>query len=158
LKQRDKYSCGPIAILNALRWADLDTPYEDWFDMLSAVCECGWPDVTLHRRFERALREIGRNFCSMRRKFRPSIKEIEDHIYGGGAVILNYKWRRKNGETNRHFSLVVDVSQGGKTFYSVNDRRAGPAYQSVHRKTFLKHNLRFRASDPPLKAWFLTLE
>lgn len=156
-KQRDRYSCGPVAILNALRWSGTDAPYEDLIDILQKVCNCEPGRGTNHTDFDAALRFFGTDLFRVRRVHRPCLSTIEEHLQADGAVILNYRWFG-NGRHFRHFALACGVSPDGRDFYVVNDSRHGPALQGLRRKDFVKETLRYQRVDPHFKGWFLTQE
>lgn len=156
-KQRDRYSCGPVAILNALRWCGMDAPYKEVIDILQKVCNCEPGRGTNHPDFDQALRFFGTDLFRVRRVSRPRLAEIEEHLREDGCVILNYRWTR-GGNWFRHFSLVNGVSPSGRTFYLVNDSTVGPAQQALRRQDFVKEILRYQRVDHHFKGWFLTQE
>jgi len=161
VRQRDNYSCGPVAIMNVLKWAGHPINYQDSISQLQRLCNCRPKDGkgTMHSDFDRALRKIADRLGSfkVRRVHRPALSEIEEHLQAGGLVILNYYWRKK-GEGYRHFSILADVKPSGKYFLTVNDFAHGPAERIVSRKKFKNFNLRFQRVDPHYKAWFISLK
>ena len=156
-KQRDRYSCGPVAILNALRWAGMDARYEDYIDILRIVCQCEVGEGTNPADFDKALRFLATAIFRVRRVHRPRLGDIERHLREDGAVVINYLLNQA-GVWSRHFALLVGASPSGLTLYTVNDFKTGSAYRPVRRSKFVKDNLRYQRSDPHYKAWFLTLE
>lgn len=156
-KQRDRYSCGPVAILNALRWSGMDAPYKELIDIFQKVCNCEPGRGTNHSDFDRALRFFGTDLFRVRRVQRPCLGKIEQHLRDDGCVILNYRWTR-GGKGYRHFSLVNGVSPSGATFFLVNDSTVGPAQQALGRRAFVNEILRYQRVDPHFKGWFLTQE
>ncbi len=156
-KQRDKFSCGPVAIMNAVKWTGSECTYAKRIGLFQDLCLCKLSGGTWHRNFDQALRRIAEAHggFDVLRVHRPKLSRIEEHLRGGGIIILNYLWRRKSG-ASRHFSILENVSDSGKTFRVINDFKAGPARQTIRRRTFVKYNLRFQRSDPHYKAWFLT--
>ncbi len=154
-KQRDKFRCGPIAILNALRWVGVSIPYKELLPSLERLCECVAPDGTRHAAFDRTLREVGKDIFTVRRVHHPSLAQIEEHLREGGHIILNYRWTHA-GMDRRHFESLVEVSLSGRSFYVVNGSLRGPALRKVTRTRFKEYDLRFQRVDPSFKAWFLT--
>ena len=157
-KQRDKFRCGPVAILNALRWAGVDIPYDE-IHFIGELCIVTSPDGSTHGSFDKALRKMGDNHFTVRKVMKPSLFEIEEHLRLGGALVLNYRWRRDwimdpKKRTSRHYSLIIGISDSGRTFYVVNGRRKRKALKGIRREDFKKWELRFPKDD--LKAWFLT--
>jgi hypothetical protein len=89
--------------------------------------------------------------------YTPRLKEIEDHLRAGGAVIINFRWKEMRDwemVDARHYVLVTDMSLFGDYFGVVNYQTKRPVYQRIHRDTFKGRILRFR--QPPFKGWFLT--
>ncbi len=158
IKQRDKYRCGPVAILNSLKWAGVAASYSEHTDCLTELAVCGPPPRgTCHGTFDRALRVAGKGFYSVRRVFRPYLGEIEDHLRGGGAIVHSYAWKiDKEDRWGRHFQLLVGISPSGKSLYTVNRAPERSALHRILRKTFKRDDLRFQRVDPCYKAWFLT--
>lgn len=157
-KQRDKFRCGPIAILNSIKWAGVEAPYSQFTPLISRLCCCKPPDGTSHGFFDRALRIVGQT-CpkpfQVRRIIRPRLSQIEDHLKADGAVIINYYWRREDLD-DRHFLLITAISPSGQTLYTVNGHREGRALRAVRRQTFVNDHLRFQRVDESFKAWFMT--
>lgn len=157
IKQRDKFSCGPVAILNALRWAGADVS-TGYVYVLSDKCRCVPVGVrrdkvgTDHYDFDRVIRQESEGLFRVDLILKPRLEEIETHLQDGGAVVLNYKH-----EKARHFNLLTEVSESGKTFELVNDFSEKMAVVKVRRKTFFDRCLKFN-NDIGRKGWFLTKE
>ena len=144
VKQRDHFRCGPIVILNALKWAGVEVSSSEHLDYLTELTACGPPPRgTWHGTFDPALRAAGKGFYSVRRVHHPPLGRIETHLQDGGAVVFNYFWRKeKEGTEGRHFHLLVGMSSSGNSFYVVNRGRRDPTFKRVHRETFKKEDLR----------------
>jgi len=156
VKQRDHSSCGPVAIMNVLKWAGHIFSYQETIGLFQLACE--WTPVTgtCHAPFDRALRGLaGRFNLRIRRVHGPRLGEVEKHLRSGGIVVMNYYWRRKK-EDNRHFMVLSDVSESGKSFITINDHRKGPARRRDMRPTIKKNVFRFQRTDPHFKAWFIS--
>ena len=157
--QRNKFSCGPVAILNSLKWAGCRAAYREVIPSLCQLCECVRPKGTYHDPFDRALRAVAKPAgMHVRRVFHPKLAEVENHLEEGGAVILNYVYRPRIGRDWRHFILMVDIGQGGKHFLLVNDHKTGPPAQWVTRRELKRINFRFQRTDRSFKGWFLSIE
>lgn len=159
-KQRDHFRCGPIAIFNAIKWEGgfKGLTAKKAMPRISVLCDCNRiTQGTHHSPFDKTLRRTARGFYDVRRVYTPKLKEIEEHLRAGGAVILNYQHILvKAGKrlVVRHYVLVTDMSPGGEYFGVVNYQPKRPVYQRIHRDTLKKHIMRFR--QPPFKGWFLT--
>jgi hypothetical protein len=88
---------------------------------------------------------------------RPTLTEIKEHLRGGGAVAMNYCWQRGK-KSSRHYSVIVDVSDSGRSLRIINGRRRGSAAKWIRVEDFKKWEQRFRHSDVNHKAWFVTLK
>jgi hypothetical protein len=117
IRQRDNYSCGPVALLNALKWAGATkgTSYAtlpSWRDICGTTRHNGTTFTDLFRA-ARTLPRIGA------RKARPKVKlaDINAHLRHGGAVILGSFSESMNGF---HWFLVTGrIDQAGEASYRV---------------------------------------
>lgn len=162
IQQRDRVSCGPVSITNALKWAGLDATGRDSLPFLKFACRTvdlenptdfesqGTDDWD----FDRVLRYVGKGTFKVRRKKFPSLRDIEKHIETGGAVAFSYHWE-DGAEGEDHYSFISGMERG--FFCCVNDH-SSPNSATVNlrsvdtlRKWLKRHN------DCPV-AWFLTME
>lgn len=160
VKQRDKFSCGPVAIMNILKWSGERFSYQETIDLFRKLCECNNPRGTNHPNFDKALRAVTKRLGGfhVRRVHNPKLPEVEKHLREEGVVILNYFWRNEKEGAYRHFTLLTSVSETGKSFLTVNDNWEGPALQRETRASVKKHNFRFQRSDPHFGAWFISFK
>ncbi len=159
-KQRDFFRCGPVAILNALKWAGVYVTVKHDLPRICRLCSCVDSGI-YHETMDMALRKMGRGHYTTRLVRRPKLHEIEDHLRSGGALIVNFYWEkvtRNHIETSRHYVLMSDMSPSGTRFGMANYQKKRPVYQRVHRNTIKNHLLRFQRVDEKFKAWFLTRE
>lgn len=157
-KQRDFSRCGPVAIFNSLKWAGVDVTIKHDFSRICRLCPYDGKGVP-HVYMDRTLRKAGRGHFTARLVRRPKLREIENHLRSGGAVIFNFYWEkvtRNHIETSRHYVLMSDMSPSGTYFGMANYQKERPAYQRVHRNTIKNHLLRYQRTDRIYKAWFLT--
>jgi len=142
IRQRDNYSCGPVALLNALKWAGATkgTSYEtvpSWRDACRTTRRRGTSFTDLFRA-ARMLPLIGA------RKARPKVKlaDINAHLRHGGAVILGSVSEPMGGF---HWFLVtgkIDLA-GEPSYRVVNfDRRSTQRLVSVG---IVRHGMRLAA-------------
>jgi len=158
-KQRDRHSCGPTAILNAMKWSGAKLSYRSYIDKLSWLCRrynrkgIGNSEIDSALRFAGNLRRCDFAVRSVRR---PTLAQIEEHLLGQGAVVLTYLWKGDN-KAGRHVALVTGISSCRNVFWVVNGYRGkGPANWPTMRTEFKNHQLRFQRTDPRCQAWFLT--
>jgi hypothetical protein len=113
--QRDSYRCGPVAILNALRWAGADVTYKGMIGRLTQMCECKLPKGTKYRPFTKTLRKLGKEWFDIKLVVEPTLGVIEDALRAKKAMIWNFKHER-----GRHYAMIVAMSETAKTFSVAN--------------------------------------
>lgn len=158
LKQRDEFRCGPVAIMNVLKWSGGLLSHDNMRDPLTKMCKCtSEGGGTGHGVFDQVLRKFGKRYKSyaVRRVMRPTLAQIEEHLREGGALVLNYCWNYRGGE-DRHYSVVVGISDSGRSFRVVNGRKRGRAAKWIRREKFKNWEQRFQRTDKIHKAWFIT--
>lgn len=139
-KQRDQYRCGPIAILNALKWAGKKVTYKKHIERLTRECKCKAPKGTWWFDITRVLRKYG--FSIYKRRVL-SAKEIKKHLSNGGAIIVNAYWDRKKNQ--RHFFLLLS-NEGKDWCKAVNlfslDEKAPYALTREERDKYLRRQIK----------------
>ena len=85
-KQRDEYSCGPVAILNLYKWIGVDYKYSDlpWLQLM-----CGTnKDGTFDKDFNSALRYLSAvGEFNMIKPRNTEFDRISSHLENGGAMV-----------------------------------------------------------------------
>lgn len=129
IKQKDSYSCVPIAIANACKWAgNKDFDDEAMLKQLRVICDTKKPVKKRTGGIKTQGGTCGHNthkgitsrdeFRLVEQKYNPSIKDIKWHLDKGGAVILCYKnWKVRN---NGHACLIDKRKEN--TYRIVNGR------------------------------------
>jgi hypothetical protein len=163
VKQRDEFRCGPVAIVNVLKWMGCDATAK----LIPGLCkelrvtkDYGTSESDL----ERALARRGKGKFSIRKDTHTSLKKIEARIREGMAVLLIYSHNglphnlNKDGEKWWHIVLVTGVSENGATFYIANYRTNDQKRQHAAERDVFRDDLRRRKSygewcDPT--AWYL---
>lgn len=151
-RQRDRHSCGPVAALNALKWAGVPATYKNMYRKLYKLC---WTDEkgTFAQELDNVLRGLG-SICNFKvtRLRNTDIQTVTEHImHPNKAIILNYT--HKHGG---HFSFwpVTD----GKWYLGINDMRDYTlmAYSRARFRYYLRpHHPEWRAWGYPV-VWSLT--
>ncbi len=158
VKQRDRHSCGPTAVLNAMKWSGAKDSYAKDIKKLSWLCRRYSKAGTGHAQLDLALRYVGglrRCDFSVLSVIRPTLAQIESHLLGEGSVVLSYLWKNKY-KSGRHVSLITNLSPCKKSFRVVNSYRKGPASYWITRTEMRGFHLRFQRTDPHCRGWFLT--
>jgi len=151
-KQRDKFRCGPVAIQNALRWAGYDAD-------LNKIClevGCVYPENigTWPEQLDPGLRFFGKDIFSIKKIIYPTVKQLKEHLFSGGAIIFRVTYTR-NGEVWGHYTLIDLISDNGKRIRTVNLEAEGRAIKWVNRKNFTKEYCVRRKDPNQSLGWFL---
>lgn len=128
VKQRDSYSCGPIALLNILKWSGLRKTYKD-LPILQKECKCNngtWPED-----LQKAVKKYSNLKSFSRRK--PSILKIDQHLKRHGAVILVCYWSDEwDEEIEGHFITIVGCKD--KEYVCLNSHITKTAISYISRE------------------------
>jgi len=109
IRQRDEYSCGPVAIVNAMKWLGFHTTAAD-LPRLKEECytEVGsgtWPpDLN---------RAICRNISRARWIKSPTLPQLDHYLSLGRAAILGYSYLQDDDVEDAHYALII---QSGNSF------------------------------------------
>lgn len=161
MKQPDSYSCGPTAILNAMKWAGIDATGQhlSYIQFSCRTIDLETPSDstnhgTLTSDFDRVIRYVGSGVYTVKRKSRPTVSELKRHLQRGEAIAFAYHWEEA-GQKGEHFCFISGFSKG--LFVCINDHNAldGATICLRRAKTIKKWMKRF--DDCPI-AWFLTME
>lgn len=153
VKQKDHYSCGPIAIMNALKWAGLYTTYKTHFHKIRSLCKTTISWGTTPDNMSAALLKH-RKYLSFVTKSLVTLREIEKHLDSGGAVILEY-WFWDEMDYDGHYVFIF--REYGYDFIAVNDMSGAPTAKPCPRD-MLKSMLsckKYRHTGSP-SAWFIS--
>ena len=157
-KQRTLVDCAPVALANALKWAGKDVSYSRekafWYEAVGCDPRAGGTSWwTTGNSFARE----GEGFFSVVTLHNPLVKEIEEHLLSGGALVLSYLFfRKKVGRVCRHIVLVPEISKDKQKFRVIN--QGSETDKFVSRETFIKYFLRFRRKTNPTTVYLLSKE
>lgn len=154
VRQRDRWSCGPIAVLNALRWVGLDLPYSFAMNELWRDLHVRPPKGTCYYDVDdylKAAAKISGLFKVQEFFPSPPTSRLIEHLQAGGAIIFRYRWKYR-GKVGYHLEFLADCSPSGRRILAINARK---------RKTKSWFNLhQFKAcefsSPSSTVAWLLT--
>lgn len=148
-------ACGPVAIINALKWAGYSATNEclPWVST-RAWCYGGG---TTNTDFNRVIRSFDHLQVLPGKSpfYAPPIDLIDYCLASGGAFAIGYTYKRNGKVISRHFSLCV--ARRGKSYVFVNDapRKYKKTVHNVRRSTLVKM-LKFRDEYGGKAAvWFL---
>lgn len=127
VRQHDNFRCGPIAIINAAKWAGFPCTYKENVKHLDRVMNCVSPTGSKPATIIPALRTIvEKDFLSVNRQWikRPKmfLRRLRKHLDSGGSAIINMRWTDEEDQARGHYFLVdtyIDIG-GQIEFSSIN--------------------------------------
>jgi len=118
LKQRDKYNCAPISILNAQKWLGQKVTYRD-LPKMSKRCRVVKREGSGGMHFDVAVLKTLRYNVEFF-VVAPTVDFVADYIKNGGAVIITYDfYHKKDKEYHAHCILVTEYKK--RKFTIIND-------------------------------------
>jgi len=114
IKQRNSYSCGPVALMNLLKWLGQPVNYDKDYPEMFAKCKCNKEGTQL-RNFVKVLYEI--EDIKITPRTVPNIWVIDEALSQNRAVILKTAYK-ENYELEGHFFLITEKTE--KSFFCVN--------------------------------------
>lgn len=115
IKQKDDFSCGPIALLNVRLWAGQSVSYKQNYKECRVICKCS-EEGTQRSHFQRALNHFAPNSYDVYTNSYLNIRDLANHIKADGiAVLMHYfpnAWYS-------HFCLVT--GRQGDDWVVIND-------------------------------------
>jgi hypothetical protein len=100
IKQNDKFSCGPVALINAAKWAGSEEKVETLREYFMSECECVFPGTELGS-FKRTINKV-KHFKIHSVCRQPSIGLLNYNLDAGRVAILRIK-----SEMGGHYSLCT---------------------------------------------------
>jgi hypothetical protein len=151
-KQYDSYTCGPAAVINALKWAGEQVSYRATKKSLCARMKCWSDGGTRPSDLDTSLRKIGKKRFSVSRRDKFSISSLEKHLRKDDcSIVVRYIW--PDTEHVGHYVFISHYNHRlfGGMYYVTNLYCDGPAGRYITRKTF--KNLISKRSKAVV--WFL---
>jgi len=139
IKQKDTYSCGPIALINAMKWAGFNYTYKD-LKRMQRLCKCKYPNGTHWRDMTNAIRDMSKLMTTTRKNW-PLILDIIKHLEKDGVVILAYK---RDPKHVGHYILITDYDKEKQEFKVVNAGRPCTRTTSKMKKDTLDNIIKHR--------------
>jgi len=130
IRQRDGYSCGPIAICNVAKWASIH-PWDSWEksrERLGGLCRTSRTHGTSNASFESALRSVGRGKLKIVRRARWKLDELAEWIEERGCIVIDFvvplahNMAKAVNNRDAHYVTVVDIMgpKGSEWFKVIN--------------------------------------
>lgn len=159
-KQYNNFSCGPVAILNALKWAKRGYSVKKDLKRISKRCNLK-NDGSFVRDFHNALKKESKGIFLYKRYTKFTANKMIEHLLDGGAILLNYRFVYKDeGQEIRHYTFIPGIKRN--RFIAINNTIVGKkiktfgtiSYEKM--KKMIKSYRRYKLPFPT--AWFLTKE
>lgn len=149
---RDTYICGPVAIINALKWAGSGTTLRDLRKIKDV---CGYNLGVKSGDVSRALRKLGEKHLKFICRRYATIDKIDDHLDKGGFVILLTSFRKPGNKRHGHYWAISCKMGDLYKAHNVEDGSGGMihAYISRHRVLELMQNSIREHGDP--RVWLV---
>jgi len=127
LRQRDNFRCGPVAILNALKWAypyGCDGLMFTKANHLWSICKICKTDNygTDSDDFHGTLRAY---FPYVRRVFSPTVAQINRHLGYSRPLILGHSYTRDDGVYEEHYVFCLSNPDYGYRVVNGVDTNSG---------------------------------
>jgi len=127
IRQTDGFSCGPVALANALKWAGIQANWSVDRDDFRKLCRTNREYGTEPANLTRALKTWGRELVVVKRQSW-KMQQVISHVEGRGACIFdftvptNYNIKLPWYERAAHYTTCVDIMgpQGGEYFKFIN--------------------------------------
>lgn len=116
VKQRNTYSCGVIAVINALKWAGYNFTYDQLYNVLSEVLQTNSEIGTEEKYLDKVLKLFGSKVFSVTHVKSINFKQLNKEIEEGHAVIL--LTHTDDHDKDMHYFLVIGKQD--KKFIAIN--------------------------------------
>lgn len=144
LKQRNKYACGPVAIMNALKWANINVSYKKHFNKIKKLTDC-INDGSYYDGIVKAIKNYSKVFNFVENHF-IEICDIDGYIKNGASIILEYYYKDSESSDGYSGHYVFIPGKWGKYYLLVNNYQEGEALQICSRrelKNMIKSKITF---------------
>lgn len=121
-------ACGPVAVLNALKWLGCNVSWNEYQDIFPFL---GWQKFfkedngTCISGIKKMLKFFNIKHQHISYNNKVKIKDLEKTLDAGHAIILNYRWYNKDGTSGGHY-VFIDRHTPTR-FMSKNDYISGSA-------------------------------
>ena len=151
-KQPHYYSCGPTAILNAMKWVGYPAAIKYEYADLVDICNAD-PNGTNIPVFDRVLREhVGRS-AWIKRRYRPKFSDVERWIKDPIQIVILCYWHTSSDYSDGHYMILTEGILDGAFFHVVNDGLSVMLRDRERIKRYVRN--RSRASWKLPIAWFI---
>lgn len=144
--QKDNYSCGSVAILNALIWFGKELSYSETRKISKTIGCVPIIGTQSGTKMQKYLKDQG---LKVKKVITPTKKQIDDHLKNGGSVILRYVRMEMEDDFLLGHYAFFDKKVGNKYFGSNITPRVN--YESISTKEMNKYLRIYKENH--LKTW-----
>lgn len=149
-KQKDHYSCGPVAIINLCKWAGFEFDAQKWLKKFKKLTNCD-TEGTYPDDLYKALKKLDTKYFKLKKqyKYKVKFKDLRNHCNDtSGVVLLRFTWPKKD---SRHYIIVTKFTK--QKVEVINYFSTGRAVRFITKSTFKK-----LLKTKPLEgmAWLIT--
>ena len=136
VRQRDKFRCGPVAIINTMKALGQQVSYQTWIPQLDQICLAKEYGGTFETQLNNVLVSLAKKkkFSVKGWKNNPTLGDLDKELSQKRVVLLRYFHSEpKKG----HYTTIIGRT---KQFYILaNDSEDRPTITKVSRKTMQKY-------------------
>lgn len=156
LRQRDTFTCGPVSIINAIKWSGRLATERTYKKRFKTELQCEYPDGTPYDwKMGLVLRKY---FSYVKVISRPKINDIDNALDNNQAILLRYFHDEYFSTEGRigHYTLCIKNNNKRNMYTFVNDSRR----KAVVRRTrnTVKEMLALTFDGDTSLAWILSKE
>jgi len=155
IKQPDDFSCGPVAIVNVLKWLGRKVGHR-YLPKLRTLCGTT-KDGTIPYNFALTLiREVS-DFGSVR-KVKPSIRTLDSHLSKGGIVVIGYNYSVGKSE-DAHYVVCTKKSKRG--YYTLVNETSHRSFKdnlptlTKRKRNTIRKMLAKKSQGYPAEMWLI---
>jgi|2_EtaG_2_1085320.scaffolds.fasta_scaffold00972_18 hypothetical protein len=151
--QRDSFSCGPLSILNILKWAGYDITSK-YLPILKKHCKTDMGGTNTE-----IISKVLSKYSQIKFECIPFIKiqDLHNHIKNDGSAIIEVSWFDEKKQTiEGHFYNIIDIlSYNDVTLYKTINWGKSCTEKYVDRKKIVTEFRKCARSQDNPKAWLI---
>jgi len=102
-QQKHEFTCGPVAIINALRWWGVKADYDNFLLQL----EPGECTERFGMKWKTLSKVLKRNGFKVKQVYNPTMRELDAFLADGLSIILNYSYiDPEDGMLEKHYVFI----------------------------------------------------
>jgi len=150
-KQFDESSCGPISVINAIKWVGVSINRKSNLSYFRKIAKCD-KHGTAHWDLDLLLSVKAKPHLNIKKYIFVTWSLIKKHLQKDGIVILRHGWDKYSDAG--HYTLITHLTS--KKVGVVNYFHDGPAYRLIDQETLKKIISVVRPSGKKAICWLLS--